>query len=170
MSKKVPGKKKVPGEQNTEAQEEKRRVDDALAKPGKYEVKQDDTFRIEFTVRKSGDRWVVVGDPSDKAQDEEAHWVEFRMWTYEEDVTAKKNATMYDEKRRIHFIDHDLLNRFKVQALLRSWSFSEGNPRLKLLHVNGVLCDEGWEAFSRLYPSIIRHIIERLNDVLEFNG
>ena len=97
--------------------------------------------------------------------------VVFRMWTFDEMVELRKLATSFDQVRRIHLVDYDALNRLKVQRLTVSWTLGRENPRLKLHHVNGVLTDESWAAFSkRLLPNITQHIIDEMNQVYERGG
>jgi hypothetical protein len=144
------------------------RVDEQIMGPGKYEITNKDTFRIELSLSQSNGRW-TVSDKIEKDKDIEKHWVEFRMWTFDEDVELRKKSTLFDAVKRMHFIDHDQLNRLKIQRLLRAWSFDKDNPNLKLQHVNGVLTDESWEAFKKLHTNIVRYIIEKMNNVLEFN-
>jgi len=144
------------------------RIDEQLYEAGKYEVTKDDCFKINFGLRKKENRWVIIAAENPDSETD-VHWVEFRMWTFDEDVEMRKKATMYDASKRVHYVDNDLLNRMKIQKLLKAWSFEEQNANLKLLHVNGVLVDESYDAFKKLQPSIARYIIEKMNDVLEYN-
>ena len=143
------------------------RVDEKLMKPGKYEVTDQHIFKIEINLVFRDGRWVIVDSPGKKI---ETHEVIFRMWTYDEMVELRKMATNYDSQKRIHLTDNDVLNRLKVQRLLVSWTFDKDNPRLRLLHVNGILSDESWQAFTKLQPNIITYIFEEMNRVYEFNG
>ena len=143
------------------------RVDEKLMKPGKYEVTDQHIFKIEINLVFRDGRWVIVDSPGKKI---ETHEVIFRMWTYDEMVELRKLATNYDGQKRIHLTDNDVLNRLKVQRLIVSWTFERDNPRLKLLHVNGILSDESWQAFTKLQPNIITYIFEEMNRVYEFNG
>ena len=143
------------------------RFDEKLHKPGKFEITPDDEFTVEIPVRKQKGRWTVC-----KAGEapEETHWVKFRMWDYAEELELRKVSTQYDPVKHWHFLDHDALNRMKIQRLMKSWSFEIDNVRLKLLHVNGVMVDESYNAVMKLHPNIIRHIVEQMNMVLEFGG
>jgi len=141
------------------------RVDERLSGPGKYVVTKENMFRVRFNLLNRNDRWVIVNPGTD---DSEEHWVEFRMWTFNEEVELRKMSTQFDPLKKIHIIDNDLLNRLKIQRLLKAWSFEEQNPKLKLLHVNGVLSDEGWKAFISLFPNIVRFVLESMNAVLEY--
>jgi len=168
MEKKVVVSKETGDKKSKET--EKPRVDLQIAKPGKYEITNNDTFKVEFYLKKINNRWIVLGDNKEKDNKIYKHWVEFRMWTFDEDVELRKKSMMYDSVKRINFIDNDQLNRLKVQKLLKAWSFEDDNPNLKLHHVNGVLTDESWDAFRKLHPNIVRYILEKMNDILEFNG
>ena len=143
------------------------RFDEKLLKPGKYEVTEADTFSVEIWLRKSGRRWILCPPNEKDAIKEE---VVFRMWTYDEMVESRKMATTYDPIKRIHMVDHDALNRLKLQRFMVSWTFDRENPRLRIQHVQGVMTDESWKAFTRLHPNICTYIIERMNLVYEFNG
>lgn len=144
------------------------RVDEKLMLPGKYEVTQDSIFKVVVPLKKkAGEKWWVVCQEKDADTTEE---VTFRMWTYDETVELRKLATNYDQVRRVHMIDHDLLNRFKMQRLMVAWTFSKDNPRLALFHVNGVLTDESWKAVTKLQTNILRFIIEGMNERYEFGG
>jgi hypothetical protein len=143
------------------------RLDEKLMKPGKYEVTREDTFTIEIWLKKQDKRWVLC-QPTDKNAIKEE--VVFRMWTYDEMVELRKMATNYDPLKRIHMVDHDALNRMKIQRCLVAWTFDRENPRLRIQHINGVMTDESWGAFVRLSPNICSYIIERMNLVYEFNN
>jgi hypothetical protein len=143
------------------------RLDEKLMKPGKYEVTPEDTFTVEIFMRKQDKRWVLCAMTDKGATKEE---VIFRMWTYNEMVESRKMATSYDPLKRIHMVDHDALNRMKIQRFLVSWTFDRENPRLRIQHVNGVMTDESWTAFTRLHPNICTFIIEKMNSVYDYNG
>jgi hypothetical protein len=153
--------------QKEEVKVQGNRVDEKLMKPGKYEVTDQHTFKIEINLVFRDKRWVIVDNPGKGI---ESHEVVFRMWAYDEMVELRKLATNYDSQKRIHLTDNDVLNRLKVQRLIVSWTFERDNPRLKLLHVNGILSDESWQAFTKLQPNIITYIFEEMNRVYEFNG
>jgi len=142
------------------------RVDEKLMKPGKYEVTDEHTFKVELSLVLRDKRWIVV----EGSNIGEKHEIVFRMWSYDEMIELKKMATSYDPQKRLHMIDNDLLNRLKVQRLLVSWTFDRENPRLKLAHVNGVLTDESWLAFTKLQPNIVVYILDEMNRVYEYNG
>ena len=145
-----------------------KKIEENLYKPGKFEITEEEEFRIDIPVKlEDKKRWTIV---SDKKFADETHWVSFRMWTYQEEVELRKQATNYDQIKRMHLIDNDMLNRLKLQKLIKAWSFEEQNPNLKLIHVNGILCDESYKAITNLHPNILRFIIEKMNDVLEYNA
>jgi len=173
MAKKVvvAPKPKKEDEEKVNFQERQSRLDVQIYKPGKYEVNPDDVFRIKVHITKKDGRWVVLNPDETKAQrGVEKHWVDFRMWTFDEEIELRKAATTFDSQKRMHLIDHDVLNRLKIQKLLKTWSFAQDNDALRLFHQNGVLVDESYEAFTKLHPNIARYIIDRMNDVLEYNG
>jgi len=143
------------------------RVDEQIMGPGKYEVTEDQTFEVIVHLKVKDGRWIVMAG---EGQDVDSHKVVFRMWKYDEQVDLKKRATTFDAERRVHMIDNDSLNRLKVQKFMMSWTFDRENPRLKLHHVQGVLTDEGWEAFTKLQQNIIAYILGEMNQVYEFNG
>jgi hypothetical protein len=144
------------------------RVDEKLMPPGEYEVTPDSVFKVLIPLRKKkGEKWWAVCPESEAEVTEE---VTFRMWTYDEMVELRKLAMTYDQVRRVHMIDHDLLNRYKIQRLMVGWSFAKGNPRLGIHHVNGVLTDESWKAVTKLQANILRFVFEGMNERYEFGG
>ena len=143
------------------------RIDERLMKPGKYEVTEQHTFEIKLYMIQRNNRWIVLDGPTKNAEE---HSIVFRMWNYDEMIELKKMATSYDPQKRIHMIDNDVLNRLKVQRLIVSWTLDRENPRLKLLHVQGILSDESWKVFTKLQPNIITYIFDEMNKVYEFGG
>ena len=145
------------------------RYDKALMGPGEYEVTRSSTFtvRMHLSRRDKNDPWWVLVEENGAETTEE---VVFRMWSYDEMVELRKMATKYDTVRRVHMIDHDVLNRLKMQRFMLSWTFEKDNPRLELQHVNGVLTDETWAKVTRLQTNILKHIIEQMNERYEFGG
>jgi hypothetical protein len=150
-------------------QQKQVRVDKVLMGPGEYEVKRSSKFKIEIYLRprSDDDRWWVVCKKEEATVTEEAV---FRMWTYDEMIEMRKLATKYDQIRRVHMIDHDVLNMLKMQRFLLSWTFDKNNPRLELHHVNGVMVDESWEKVRLLQPNILKHLMEEMNIRYEFGG
>jgi len=139
------------------------RYDKVLMEAGEYEVTKDSTFVIKLPMSRQGKWWVLV-----REEDAEiVHEVICRMWTYDEMIEMRKLSTKYDGIRRVHTIDYDILNRLKIQRLIKSWSFANENPRLALHHVNGVLCDESWQAIRRLQTNLLQFIIGSMNDHYE---
>lgn len=137
----------------------------------KYEVKPDTTFKIEFGIVERDGRYVVIRkDEVQFSKGTEPHWVLFRMWGYREELEWKNKATEYDAERRVHSMNNDVLNELKLRNLLLDWSFSEKEPELKLMHVNRILSDESIEMFFSFYPSVVRYMVDKMNEVLEGNG
>lgn len=143
------------------------RVDTILQHPGKYEVTPDNTFTFDLLIKDHKGRWVIV-DKDMKGVDQ--HTVTFRIWSYDEMVDLRKRCMIYDNMKRVNLLDSDLLNRLKIQKLLVSWTLDRENPRMKLIHVNGVLSDESWKAFTKLSPNIAERIINEMNLVLDYGG
>jgi hypothetical protein len=146
------------------------RFDKAIMEPGEYEVTKASTFTITMHLRrrsKTDPWWIIVGTKKEAEVTEE---VTFRMWTYDEMVELRKMATKYDTVRRVHMIDHDILNRLKMQRFLKSWTFDKSNPRLELQHVNGVMTDEAWNKVTKLQTNLLKYIIDQMNECYEFNG
>ena len=163
------GKKKVVvgSGKNRKQQKEEPRLDEALMQPGDYEVTPSHTFEILLYLKAKGNRWIVMSGPG---KDVTNHKVVMRLWSYDEMVDLRKRATSYDQAKRIHMVDQDLLNRMKIQKLMVSWTLSDDNPRLKLIHNQGVLVDESWEAVKKVQTNILQHIINEMNEVYEHNG
>jgi hypothetical protein len=163
-------KKVIPSSKKPKVEKKKQveRLDEKLMSEGKYEVRKEDEFSVKFGLNKKNSRWVLVNPET--AKEEDRHEVVFRMWKFDEEIELRKKATSYDSSKRMYTIDQDILNRMKVQLLMKSWTFDRDNPRLKLLHQYGVLTDEGWEAFKLLQVNITRYILDKMNEVLEYNG
>ena len=143
------------------------RFDAVLQEPGDYEVTRESTFTIRLPLKRNKDKWWVLVNEKDAETIEE---VVFRMWTYDEMVELRKLATKYDTIRRVHMIDHDLLNRLKVQRYMLSWTFETKNQRLEIQHVNGVMSDESWDKVRRLQPNLLKYIMEQMNERYEFGA
>ncbi len=144
------------------------RVDEAYRKatPGKYEISSESDFTIEVHLKKYKGRWILMNGSDDTTDD---HSVVFRMWTYNEMVEMKKMATSYDLRKKVHEIDNDLLNRLKIQRLMKSWTFGRDNKNLEIQHAGGTMTDESWVAFTKLQPNIAQYILDEMNMVLEYN-
>ena len=135
-----------------------------------YEVRPDSVFYIKFgVVPRDGRMLVIPEDDVDFEKDAEKHWVKFKMWSYEQELEWKNDATEYDNSKRVHTLNADKLNEIKIRNLLLDWSFGEKEDSLKLFHINEILTDESLKVFNRLFPTIVRYIVERMNEVLEFN-
>ena len=139
--------------------------------PTRYEVGKDSTFVLHFGIVAKEDRLVVIKvDDAVMTKGAEPHWVKFRMWQYPEELKWKNEATDFDASKRVHTLNNDRLNELKLRNLLLDWSFGVQEPDLRLMHVNGLLSDESLKVFFALYPTVIRHIIDRMNEVLEYNA
>lgn len=140
--------------------------------PTKYEVRQDSSFTIKFGVAFEEEGRAVVIDVNNVQFTEgaEAHWVKFRMWTYGEELDWKNKCTEYDQNKRTHWLNQDRLNELKMRNLMLEWSFAEASTDFKLFHINHYMVDESYKMVNLLFPSVLRHIIDRMNNVLEYNG
>jgi len=171
MAKKViPGdpEKAKPAAQGPQApQQSQPGPDSTLYMPGEYEITNDEDFKIDVYLKRQEKRWTIVGSEKEA---EKVHWALFRMWSYEEEVELRKQATNFDPIKRLHLVDNDLLNRLKLKRLLKAWSFEKDNPRMELHHVNGILVDEVFARVMKLHPNILRYIVEQMNGILEYNG
>lgn len=134
------------------------RVDRKLYKPGKYELTGNETFDVVFRIKEIDGIWTITNDI-----DGEEHFVRFRMWNYKESLELTKMAYVYDQFKKMHYIDNEVLDKLKIQRLLKEWSFEKDNENLKIIHVNGVLVDECYENFMRLHFNIVQHIIYEMN-------
>lgn len=164
----MPTVKPKKGAPKPRGKKEEARYDRALMEPGEYEVTRSSTFTLEIPLVRRDEKWWVLTTGNEEP--EKVHEVEFRMWSYDEMVELRKMATKYDTVRRVHMIDHDVLNRLKIQRFMLRWTFEEENPRLELHHVNGVMTDEAWAKVSRLQTNILKHIIDEMNERYEFGG
>ncbi|MHC4213152.1 MAG: hypothetical protein ACYSWP_07265 [Planctomycetota bacterium] len=155
------------GVQPPRGQSKEPRHDKVLMGPGEYEVTRQSKFTIEIHLktRSEEDNWWIIANKEEAVVTEK---VVFRMWTYDEMVEMRKLSTKYDQMRRVHMIDHDVLNRLKIQRFLMSWTFDKNNPRLELHHQNGVLVDEAWAKVKLLQPNILKHMIDEMNERYEF--
>lgn len=164
-------KKVIGGEGEPRAVEKRQgneqRVDEVLMGPGDYEVTKDHTFEIPVHLKLHDKRWVVMAGPG---KDVITQKVEMRLWSYDEMVDLRKKATSYDQIKRIHMVDQDLLNRLKIQKLMISWTFGDTNPRLKIHRQQDSLTDESWLNVKKLQTNILQYIINTMNEVYELNG
>ena len=159
---KVQGNPNLPG-----ADKKELRLDEKLQQTGKYELTPEDTFTVTLYLKRVEKRWVLADDDDKEASKEE---VVFRLWGYDEMVEMRKMCTTYDPLKRLHMADNDALNRLKIQRLMKAWTLEKANPRLCILHVNGIMVDESWKAFTKLQPNILMAILEKMNRILEYNG
>lgn len=165
----MPTVKPKPGAPKPRGQQQDPRYDKVLMEPGKYEVTRQSTFTVRVPLKRRSEEdgwWLVVKEDESEVVEQ----VVFRMWEYDEMVEMRKLATKYDQVRRVHMIDHDVLNRLKVQRFMVSWTFGNDNPRLQLHHQNGVLTDESWMAVKKLQTNILSHLIQEMNEKYEFGG
>ena len=135
----------------------------------KYEVRPDSEFTVQFCLKFSdnGQVSVYAKDSFLQLDNLEKHWAKFRMWTYKESLEWKNQCMEFDQQIRSFKQNNCKLNELKIRHLIKDWSFSEIDPKFKLLHVNGVLSDESYEMMMGLYPQILDNILILMNNVLE---
>lgn len=159
---------------STPQKEEKKLQSDIIKKSvsySKYEVRPDSEFTIRFCLGFKDERVVVyTEDAYLKLPDVERHWVTFRMWTYTNELAWKNQCMEYDHQTRNFKLNSSKLDELKVRHLIKDWSFSEVDPKFKLLHVNKILSDESYDMFKGFFPTIINNVIFLMNQVLEQNG
>jgi hypothetical protein len=90
--------------------------------------------------------------------------IECEYPTYEEELEAKRNATMYDESRGIHHVDQDMISEWRVRRCLIRWSLPSKLKGFckRLQRSNNRLTEESWDDFKRLPPLIRKAIVNRL--------
>lgn len=137
----------------------------------KYEVRPDSEFSVKFCLGFKDERIVVYTEEAYlKLEGLERHQVTFRMWKYEEELSWKNQCMEFDPQTRSFKLNQTKLDELKIRNLIKEWSFSEIDPKFKLLHVNKVLSDESYDVFKGFFPTIINNIIFLMNQVLENNG
>ncbi len=148
--------------------EAKRQADNA--RKSKYEVRPDTSFVIRFGIMEDDNgRFSAV--PAGRSQDSpnvEAHWVKFRMWTYEEKLKWKSEFMEVNGLRRPE-VNVEKMNERKIRSLLLDWSFGLYGDDMKLLHCDGALSNESYSLFLNMHPSIANAIVDMMNQVLD-NG
>lgn len=130
----------------------------------KWQLKDDETFRIRFALDEGGERVTFVQREN---KDIETHWAEFKMWDYSTMVQLRKAATIYNKESGSFYVDTDRFNDLKIRYLLRDWSFGHIDPQMKIHHNQGMLIDSCFEIFKSLYPCVVNEIITRMNTILE---
>lgn len=138
---------------------------DQLKAEIRWLLKKDETFRIRFAVLEPEEGRVRA--VADEVREGVQHWAEFLMWDYTKMTEMRKKATKYHLDSRSFYVDQDALNELKFKNLMKSWSFGEVDPQMKLHHFNGILTDESWKMVQNMYPCLVSAMIERMNAVLE---
>lgn len=140
----------------------------------KYEVTPETFFYVKFGLKwlteedgEENDR-LIITDYDKLNEDIESHWLKFRMWTYEESNNWKNKCTELDAFKNYIFNKNKLF-KIKIKNLLLDWSFKDGDPNMRLMHVNGMLADESLNLFMNLHPNILFYVEDKLRDILELN-
>ena len=144
------------------------RIDSTLKEAGKFELGANESFTLKFGLVEFEKRWLIAKE--DEGEGVTPCWVKFKMWSFEEEVGLKSQATQWDSNKRMHTLNNDFFNRLKIQKLLLDWSFTEEIENFKLHRVQNVLTDESFARFLLLQRNICSHIIDNMNRVLEYNG
>lgn len=141
------------------------------ARRTKYEVTPETYFVVRFGLVQRPDGHFVTIDDEDVQETDgaEAHWVKFRMWSYDEELKWRTECTEFNNAMKTQYINLDKFNELKIRRLMLDWSFGECEDRLRLLHCDGVLSDESYLVFKGMFPSIANRIVHLMNAVLENN-
>ena len=142
----------------------------SLEEKTRYEVKDDDSFTIDFGVVDYDGRIRVCSEENIEAVGAEPHWVKFKMWDYSLQSFIRLQATKYDNQKRFHTLDKDLQDRLKLQRLMLDWSFKNKSDRFRIHRVNGVMTDESYNVMMGMHVNVLNHIINAMNEILENNG
>ena len=89
------------------------------------------------------------------------------MWNFREELEWKNQCMEFDSISRAFKQNIIKLNEIKIRRLIKDWSFSEIDPKFKLLHVDGVLSDESYNVMMGFNPAIMDNLIVLMNNVLE---
>lgn len=137
----------------------------------KYEVTPQSEFTVRFCLGFADGRVrVYAEDAYLRDPDLERHWVKFRMWKYDEELSWQNRSMEYQGQTRSFTLNQNRFNELKIRNLIKAWSFEEYDAKFRLLHVDGVLSDESYDIFRGFFPAIINCIIHMMNQVLEQNG
>jgi hypothetical protein len=84
--------------------------------------------------------------------------------TYEEEIQAKRECTIYDEYHSLHYVDIDALGEWRVRRCLRSWDFYIVLPGFpgKLRRDGNLLTEESLKLYHSLPPLIRKEILVRV--------
>ena len=136
----------------------------------KYEVTKDTQFVVNFGLKQSNGRIIVLHHYDELDRTIQKHWVKFRMWNYVEELEWKDKSMKFNLQSRNFTIDINKLNEMKIRNLIKDWSFAQFNDKFKLLHAGGYLSDESYDMMKGFFPNIINAIINLMNEVLQNNG
>ena len=134
----------------------------------KYEISPDSEFTVRFCLGFEEEKILVYKEDSYLRIDGlERHWAKFRMWNFREELEWKNQCMEFDSISRAFKQNIIKLNEIKIRRLIKDWSFSEIDPKFKLLHVDGVLSDESYNVMMGFNPAIMDNLIVLMNNVLE---
>jgi hypothetical protein len=87
--------------------------------------------------------------------------------TYEEEIEAKKNNTIFDEYHSIHVVDHDKISEWRLRRCIVNWDLHKIPGFTKRLHRrDNLLTDDTFQLVLRLPPLIRKFIINKLWEAL----
>lgn len=88
--------------------------------------------------------------------------------SYEEELEAKRDNTIYDEFHSIHLVDHDKIGEWRLRKCLVSWDLHKKIPGFvkRLFRVEGKLADDSFEEVLKLPPLVRKEIINKLWEAL----
>ena len=133
----------------------------------KWEVKPGEKARIRFALYEPEKGQLHLTLEEDRRESVVQHWVDVKIWDFDEMVKLKKKAQQFNEQARTFYIDPDDFNELKLKYLLLAWSFGELDPHMKLQHANGVLTDESMKKVKKIKPWVLAHMLIKINEVLE---
>jgi hypothetical protein len=84
--------------------------------------------------------------------------------TYQEEIAAKRDHTLYDEFHSLRYIDVDALSEWRVRRCLRSWNFHkvvEGFTK-KLIRDTNLLSEDSMIVFRSLPPLVRKDITNKI--------
>jgi len=135
----------------------------------KYELTKDSVFKVKFTIGfDEFNNLGIVDEDLENYEKLEHHWVEFRMWTYGEEIQWRNQCISFSEENKMHVLDTMKFDELKIRNLIKCWSFEKAEAELKLLHINDYLVDESYNfVMNSLHHHIVKHIIDGMNQELD---
>lgn len=94
--------------------------------------------------------------------------LELEYPTYEEELTAKKEATKFDQYHSVHYVDQDYISYWRLRRCLIRWNMHEIIPDFtkRIIRNSGILSDDSIQVVNILPPLIRKMIISLINDAM----